>query len=209
MGCKIGSVNYEQMEECLVVKRAQHGDRAAQNYLVKRYKDIVRYRAKSYFLIGADKDDVIQEGMIGLFKAIRDYRADKNSSFKSFAEICVTKQMLTAVRMATRLKHAPLNSYISLSATSRDADDNTRQRYVASDVARDPESIVISSEQVALIESKIEQVLSDFEYKVLKQHLAGKGYREIAKELDHNAKSVDNALQRIKKKLSILRSRRS
>ncbi|PID81188.1 MAG: RNA polymerase factor sigma-70 [Clostridiales bacterium] len=207
MGCKVNGVNYEQMEEQLVVKRAQHGDGAAQNYLIKRYKNIVRYKAKSYFLIGADKDDVIQEGMIGLFKAIRDYRADKNTAFKSFAEICVTKQMLTAVRMATRLKHVPLNSYVSLSESQGERAEDC-QRYIATELAADPETIVISGEQVALIESKIEQVLSEFELKVLRQHLAGKGYREIAKDLDHNAKSVDNALQRIKKKLAVLRSRR-
>ncbi len=203
MGCKDNSRQYEQMEESLVVKRAQRGDKAAQNYLLNRYKHIVRFKAKSYFLIGADKDDVIQEGMIGLFKAMRDYRADRNATFKSFAELCITKQMLTAVRMATRLKHAPLNSYVSLS-TARAGDDHC-PAYMATAALNDPESIVISSEQVALMASKIETALSDFELRVLKQHLRGRGYREIAATLGSGVKSVDNALQRIKKKLAVLR----
>lgn len=195
-------LDYHILDEKRVVALAQKGDQSAQDYLITKYKNVVRVKARAYFLVGADKEDVIQEGMIGLFKAIRDYRPDRLANFKSFAEICITKQMLTAIRMATRKKHAPLNGYVSLNYSY--GDESNDWQLIDAVTAGDhhnPETIVISSEQVKHIKSKIEEVLSDFEQKVLAQHLEGKGYRAIAKDLDRHAKSVDNALQRIKKKL--------
>lgn len=195
-------LDYHTLDEQTVVAVAQKGDLSAQGYLITKYKNVVRAKARSYFLVGADKEDVIQEGMIGLFKAIRDYRPDRLANFKSFAEICITKQMLTAIRMATRKKHAPLNGYVSLNYSY--GDESNEWQLIDAVTAGDhqnPETIVISSEQVKHIKAKMEEVLSDFEQKVLAQHLEGKGYREIAKDLDRHAKSVDNALQRIKKKL--------
>lgn len=185
-----------------VVALARTGDPRAQEFLIKKYKNFVRGKARSYFLIGADREDIIQEGMIGLFKAIRDYRPDKIASFKAFAELCITRQMITAIKTATRQKHIPLNSYISLNKPIYDEDsERTLLDVVAGRTISNPEELVISREEFDSIEAKIGEVLSDLELQVLTYYLDGKSYQEIAENLDRHVKSIDNALQRVKRKL--------
>mgnify|MGYP000945348624 FL=1 len=177
-------------------------DRAAQDYLINKYRNFVRAKARSYFLIGADREDIIQEGMIGLYKAIRDFRNDKLSSFRAFAELCVTRQIITAIKTATRQKHIPLNSYISLNKPIYDEDsDRTLLDVLSGARISDPEELVISREEFVDIEEKMEEILSDLEWKVLMSYLDGKSYQEIAAELQRHVKSIDNALQRVKRKL--------
>lgn len=195
-------VTYEQCLEEEVVEMARLGDSKAQEFLIKKYKNFVRAKARSYFLIGADKEDIIQEGMIGLFKAIRDYRPDKISSFKAFAELCITRQIITAIKTATRQKHIPLNSYVSLNKPIYDEEsERTLMDVLTGKRGTDPEELVISKEEVNNIETKIGEILSDLEMKVLSYYLQGKSYQEIAEDLDRHVKSIDNALQRVKRKL--------
>jgi RNA polymerase sporulation-specific sigma factor len=193
---------YERMVDEDVVEDARQGDARAQEYLIKKYKNFVRAKARSYFLIGADREDIIQEGMIGLFKAIRDFRADKLSSFRVFAELCITRQIITAIKTATRQKHIPLNSYVSLNKPIYDEESDRTLLDVLSGVKiSDPEELIISREELGNIESKIGEILSDLEWKVLMSYLQGKSYQEIAVDLDRHVKSIDNALQRVKRKL--------
>lgn len=194
--------NYQSLKEEEVVEFARNGDDRAQEYLIKKYKNFVRSKARSYFLIGADKEDIIQEGMIGLFKAIRDFRPEKTSSFRAFAELCITRQIITAIKTATRQKHIPLNSYISLNKPIYDEEsDRTLLDVITGSKISDPEELIISREEVDNIESKIGEILSDLEWQVLTYYLQGKSYQEIAKDLDRHVKSIDNALQRVKRKL--------
>ncbi|MGL4741404.1 MAG: RNA polymerase sporulation sigma factor SigH [Sarcina sp.] len=185
-----------------VVKEAQDGNVIAQEIIINKYEQFVRVKAKSYFLIGADKEDIYQEGMIGLYKAIRDFNSEKESSFKAFAELCVTRQIITAIKTATRQKHIPLNTYVSLNKPIYE-EDSERTLLDVIDGLRitDPEALVIGQEEVADIEGKIKKVLSNLEMEVLNSYLDGKTYQEIAVDLDREAKSIDNALQRVKKKL--------
>ncbi len=192
---------YETMEEEALIAAAQSGDKDAESYLLSKYKKVAELNAKSYFLTGADREDLIQEGMIGLYKAIRGYDKDKAASFKSFANICINKEIISAVRRANRKKHSPLNSYVSMQQTIGDG-EVTLESAIGSGDNDNPENIVISKESVKNIESKLSQVLSSFEYEVLTAHLNGYNYKAIAKQFDRNAKSIDNALQRIKKKLA-------
>lgn len=195
-------VMYSDLKDEEVVALANNGDDKAQEFLIKKYKNYVRAKARSYFLIGADKEDIIQEGMIGLFKAIRDYCADREASFRSFAELCITRQIITAIKTATRQKHIPLNSYVSLNKPVYDDDsERTLMDVITSDGKHNPEQLVISREEVASIESKIGEVLSDLEWQVLTSYLEGKSYQEIALYLNKHVKSIDNALQRVKRKL--------
>ncbi|NLZ52229.1 MAG: RNA polymerase sporulation sigma factor SigH [Thermoanaerobacteraceae bacterium] len=185
-----------------VVEDARNGDRHALEFLINKYKNFVRAKARSYFLIGADREDIIQEGMIGLYKAIRDYRADKLSSFRAFAELCITRQIITAIKTATRQKHIPLNSYISLNKPIYDEEsDRTLMDVLSGTKICDPEELIISREEFSTIEAKIEELLSDLEWEVLTSYLQGKSYQEIAADLDRHVKSIDNALQRVKRKL--------
>jgi len=185
-----------------VVEDARNGDAKAQEYLIKKYKNFVRAKARSYFLIGADREDIIQEGMIGLFKAIRDFRSDKLSSFRAFAELCITRQIITAIKTATRQKHIPLNSYVSLNKPIYDEEsDRTLLDVLSGAKISDPEELIISREELGHIESKIGEILSDLEWKVLMSYLQGKSYQEIAVDLERHVKSIDNALQRVKRKL--------
>ena len=185
-----------------VVELARQGDRDAQEYLIGKYKNFVRAKARSYFLIGADKEDIIQEGMIGLYKAIRDYRPDKLSSFRAFAELCITRQIITAIKTATRQKHIPLNSYISLTKPIYDEDsDRTLLDVISGTRVTDPEELVISQEDFDDIEAKLGEILSSLEWNVLMYYLEGKSYQDIAEGLDRHVKSIDNALQRVKRKL--------
>lgn len=190
------------LDEQAIVAFAKNGDSAAQELIIKKYKNFVRAKARSYFLVGADREDIIQEGMIGLFKAIRDYKPDKISSFRAFAELCITRQMITAIKTATRQKHIPLNSYVSLNKPIYDDEsERTLLDVMTGNVTTDPEAIMISKESFDQIEAKIGEVLSDFEMKVLMYYLDGKSYQEISENLDRHVKSIDNALQRVKRKL--------
>lgn len=193
--------DYTNMTDEEIVERAKD-DMEAQEYLIKKYKNFVKSKARSYFLIGADKEDIIQEGMIGLYKAIRDYKQDKLSSFKAFAELCITRQIITAIKTATRQKHIPLNSYVSLNKPIYDEESDRTLMDVLSGVkVSDPEELIISREELSSIESKIGEILSSLEWEVLTSYLQGKSYQEIALELDRHVKSIDNALQRVKRKL--------
>nr|WP_279380050.1 RNA polymerase sporulation sigma factor SigH [Sporosalibacterium faouarense] len=194
--------SYELMEDEEIIKDAKNGEPRALEYLIKKYKNFVRAKARSYFLIGADKEDIIQEGMIGLYKAIRDYREDKLSSFRAFAELCITRQIITAIKTATRQKHIPLNSYVSLNKPIYDEESDRTLLDILSGVKiTDPEELIISREELNHIESKIGEILSDLEWEVLMSYLQGKSYQEIAVDLDRHVKSIDNALQRVKRKL--------
>lgn len=185
-----------------VVMEAKNGNTFAQEYLINKYENFVKAKAKSYFLIGADKEDIYQEGMIGLYKAIRDFKPDKLSSFKAFAELCVTRQIITAIKTATRQKHIPLNTYISLNKPIYDEESDRTLLDVLSEVkVADPEEMVISKEELKHIQNEIGEVLSGLEMEVLMSYLEGKSYQEIACDLDRHAKSIDNALQRVKRKL--------
>ena len=185
-----------------LVLYAHEGDIAALEHLINKYKNFVKAKARSYFLIGADREDIVQEGMIGLYKAIRDFRNDKLSSFRAFAELCITRQIITAINTATRQKHIPLNSYISLNKPIYDEDsDRTLLDILTAAKITDPEELIISREELLSIESKIGEVLSGLELEVLMSYLQGKSYQEIACDLDRHVKSIDNALQRVKRKL--------
>lgn len=185
-----------------IVIEAKSGDNRAQDYLISKYENFVKSKAKSYFLIGADKEDIYQEGMIGFYKAIRDYKPDKSTSFKAFAEICVTRQIITTIKTATRQKHIPLNTYVSLNKPIYEEEsERTLLDVLAGIKISDPEELIISKEQMDYIEDKIENVLSDLELEVLTSYLDGKSYQEIACDLERHSKSIDNALQRVKRKL--------
>ena len=188
-------------EDLLAHIRGERGDEAL-DYLINKYRNFVRSKARSYFLIGADREDIVQEGMIGFFKAIRDYRPDKLSSFRAFAELCVTRQIITAIKTATRQKHIPLNSYVSLNKPIYDEDsDRTLLDVLSGARISDPEELVISHEEFIDIEQKMEEILSDLEWRVLMSYLDGKSYQEIAVDLHRQVKSIDNALQHVKRKL--------
>ncbi|MCG0276882.1 MAG: RNA polymerase sporulation sigma factor SigH [Thermosediminibacteraceae bacterium] len=193
---------YEDMQDEEVVYEARSGSREALEYLINKYKNFVKSKARSYFLIGADREDIIQEGMIGLYKAIRDFNPAKLSSFRAFAELCITRQIITAIKTATRQKHIPLNSYVSLNKPIYDEDSERTLMDVLSEVkVTDPEELIISREEVADIEGKMGEILSKLEWEVLISYLNGKSYQEIARELKRHVKSIDNALQRVKRKL--------
>jgi len=198
----------DRLDEEVVIE-AQKRNVRAQEYLINKYKNFVKAKAKSYFLIGADKEDIYQEGMIGLYKAIRDFKADRLSSFRAFAEICVTRQIITAIKTATRQKHIPLNTYISLNKPIYDEEsDRTLLDVLSGAKITDPEELVISREEVISIQNEIGEVLSELEMEVLMSYLDGKSYQEIACDLDRHAKSIDNALQRVKRKLEKCLSKR-
>ncbi|MDS0526816.1 RNA polymerase sporulation sigma factor SigH [Clostridium sp. SHJSY1] len=197
--------NYSEFEEKLdeeIVLEAKDGNARAQEYLITKYENFVKAKAKSYFLIGADKEDIYQEGMIGLYKAIRDFKPDKLTSFRAFAELCVTRQIITAIKTATRQKHIPLNTYVSLNKPIYEEEsERTLLDVLAGFKITNPEELIISQEQMEHIESEIAKVLSELELEVLTSYLDGKSYQEIACDLDRHAKSIDNALQRVKRKL--------
>lgn len=194
--------DFDSMLDEELVLRAKDGDKEALEYVINKYKNFVRVKARSYFLIGADREDIVQEGMIGLYKAIRDFKNDKLSSFRAFAELCITRQIITAIKTATRQKHIPLNSYISLNKPIYDEEsDRTLLDILTAAKITDPEELIISKEELCSIECKIGEILSDLELEVLMSYLQGKSYQEIAVDLDRHVKSIDNALQRVKRKL--------
>ena len=194
--------DYGLMEDELLVDRVHQGDSGALDFLIHKYRNFVRAKARTYFLIGADKEDIVQEGMIGLFKAIRDYKEDKLTSFKAFAELCITRQIITAIKTATRQKHIPLNSYVSLDKPIYDEEsDRTLMDVITGVKVMDPEELIINQEEFDYIELKMGELLSDLERKVLSLYLDGQSYQEISEELNRHVKSIDNALQRVKRKL--------
>lgn len=193
---------FSTMNDEEIVEDSRAGDDRALEYLINKYKGFVRAKARTYFLIGADREDIIQEGMIGLYKAIRDFRKDKLSSFRAFAELCITRQIITAIKTATRQKHIPLNSYVSLNKPIFDEESNrTLMDIISEESINDPEEMVINREEFSGIEAKMGEILSSLECEVLTSYLQGKSYQEIAVELDRHVKSIDNALQRVKRKL--------
>ncbi|HML48219.1 MAG TPA: RNA polymerase sporulation sigma factor SigH [Clostridia bacterium] len=184
---------------------AQQADGQALEYLLGKYKNFVRSKARSYFLIGAGHEDIVQEGMIGLFKAVRDFKADKLSSFRAFAELCVTRQIITAIKTATRQKHIPLNSYVSLNKPIFDEEsDRTLLDVITEGRVTNPEELLIGQEEFINMEGQIGEMLSDLEWEVLTAYLDGRSYQEIAEDLGRHVKSIDNALQRVKRKMEKL-----
>ncbi|KMT22419.1 RNA polymerase sigma-H factor SigH [Clostridium cylindrosporum DSM 605] len=199
---KINISDYENMVDEEIVALAAEGEVFAEEYIINKYKSQVKAKTKSYFLIGADRDDIYQEGMIGLYKAIRDFKSDKLASFRAFAELCITRQIITAIKTATRQKHIPLNSYVSLNKPIYDEEsDRTLMDVLSTMHISDPEELVISKEEKQSIEDKMNEVLSPLEIQVIKSYLDGKSYQEMAEELNRHSKSIDNALQRVKRKL--------
>lgn len=193
---------FEGMEDEQIVALACEGNDIAQDFILNKYKNFVRSKARSYFLIGADREDIIQEGMIGLYKSIRDYNPDKLTSFHAFAELCVTRQIITAIKTATRQKHIPLNSYISLNKPIyEEGSDRTLLDVITGLSAQTPEELIINEEDRSAIELKMSEMLSDLEWEVLSSYLQDKSYQEIAADLHRHVKSIDNALQRVKRKL--------
>lgn len=191
----------ELSDEELIV-RIQEGGTDALDFLITKYQSFVKMKARSYFMMGGDREDIIQEGMIGLYKAIRDFRMDRLSSFKAFAELCITRQIITAIKTATRQKHIPLNTSVSLDKPVFDEEsDRTLLDVIAGSVLDDPEDLMIHKEDFIQMEEEINKVLSGLEKQVLTLYLEGQSYQEISDELNRQVKSVDNALQRIKRKL--------
>ncbi|OZM55886.1 RNA polymerase factor sigma-70 [Lottiidibacillus patelloidae] len=194
--------DFEAIEDEQLVIFVRDGNSSALEYLINKYKNFVRAKARSYFLIGADREDIVQEGMIGLYKAIRDFKGDKLSSFKAFAELCITRQIITAIKTATRQKHIPLNSYVSLDKPIYDEEsERTLLDIISGSKVMDPEDLVINQEEFDDIEVKMGELLSDLERKVLMLYLDGRTYQEISVDLNRHVKSIDNALQRVKRKL--------
>jgi RNA polymerase sporulation-specific sigma factor len=185
-----------------LVERYRAGDQAALSELLRRYRGYARAKARSYFLVGGDREDVVQEGMIGLYKAIRDYSTESGASFSSFAELCVTRQVLTAIKTATRQKHAPLNTYVSFDRPSDDDPDRTvGESLIVEEEASDPLELLVESDELARLQAAFDEVLSGLEVDVLQLYVDGRSYQEIAELLGRRVKSIDNALQRIKRKL--------
>ena len=199
---QIDAENLEHLTDEELVSLAKDGDTMALEYLISKYKNFVRSKARTYFLIGADREDIIQEVMIGLYKAIRDYRYDRQASFRAFAEICVTRQIITAIKTATRQKHMPLNSYVSLNKpVYEEESERTLSDVLTQGKAGNPEELFIDQEDYLDIERTMQRILSPLEQEVVNLYLEGKSYIEIAQHLNRQVKSVDNALQRVKRKL--------
>lgn len=196
-------LRYAEYSDYEIVSRAQHGEESAAEYLLYKYRNLVRTKVKSYFLVGAEKEDLLQVGMIGLWQAIIDFRSDRAISFPAFAKVCITRHIITAIKTATRQKQMPLNSSLSLESPS----DDSSSDWNLSDIlpgsgALDPEEMVLRHEDTKILHDTLQAVLSDFEWKVLSGYQMGKSYREIAADLRCKTKSVDNALARIKRKVS-------
>ena len=193
-----------ELEDLQLVIKARNGDGQALDALMRRYTGFVRLKASSYFLAGGDSEDLIQEGLIGLYKAVRDFRADKETSFRSFAELCVTRQIITAIKTATRFKHAPLNTYVSFSHTpaGQDSDSEcTLGDALPGPGVDDPSVCVISTEELQSLVFTLGSGLSQLEADALRLYLEGSSYEQMAEELDCDTKTIDNALQRVKRKI--------
>ena len=198
---------YNKMSDEELVIRYHDGDNVAADYLVEKYKNLVRMRARAYFLVGADNDDLIQEGMIGLYKAIRDYNPDKNVVFMVFASLCINRQIMTAVTSYNRQKNAPLNTYISLDTPVTDelGEDAVLSDVIAAEDERNPEEIFIAKEQSGQMVARVFKSLSKMEREILELYVEGMSYAEIASTLNKTTKAVDNAIQRIRNKINLIR----
>ena len=194
---------YELMQDEEIINKIKAGDKSALNYLMEKYKELVNMKVSKYYIIGAEKEDIVQEGMIGLYKAIKSYSDDKNTSFKSFANMCIERQLITAIKSSNRQKHMPLNSYLSLNMSAYDNEEENGAELMDtfdSKTIEDPLETIINKEYYDEIEKSIDKTLSQFEKQVLDRYMKGESYVTIAKRLDSPVKSVDNAIQRIRKK---------
>jgi RNA polymerase sporulation-specific sigma factor len=198
------SYNYAELADEKLVMLAQDGDETAEEYLIRKYKDVVRSKAHLYFMVGADSEDIVQEGMIGIFKAIRSYNKTKEASFHTFAEICINRQIITAIKRATRLKHSPLNTSVSLNRPLSDTEpDTTLEETLSSDSNSDPEALFLLKEDIGYLEGNGAEIFSDLELKVWNEYLKGKSYLQIADSTGRSPKAIDNAIQRTKRKLEL------
>lgn len=195
-------VEYKLMKDEDIVELVSSGDILALDYLLNKYRAFVKAKSRMYFLVGGDRDDIVQEGMIGLFKAIRDYDRHKFSSFTSFVELCIKRQIISAIKAATRKKHLPLNSYISLNKPLYEEADRILLDIIEGTKVLDPMEIFIIEEEIKKMEARMNKVLSDLELEVMQEYLQGKSYEEISLQINRDAKCIDNAIQRVKKKLS-------
>lgn len=193
---------FENLEDEELINMTKNGDKKALNYLLDKYTDIVSMKAGKYFIVGAEKEDIMQEGLIGLFKAIKSFDTQKQSSFKTFANLCIERQLQTAIKSSMRQKHMPLNSYLSFNASAYEENDDTSllEIFEQENASEDPLDIVTKKEYYNFVEDRIEETLSDFEKQVLHRYTNGESYNEIAEKVDAPVKSVDNAIQRIRKK---------
>ena len=193
---------YNNLDDNEVITKIKQGDKKALNYLLDKYTDVVSMKAGKYFIVGAEKEDIIQEGLIGLFKAIKSFNPEKQSSFKTFANLCIERQLQTAIKSSTRQKHMPLNSYLSLNISAYDENEDTSllEVFETENTAEDPLDIVTKKEYYNFVEDRVEETLSDFEKQVLHRYTNGESYTQIAERLNAPVKSVDNAIQRIRKK---------
>ena len=198
------SLDYDNMSDEELINSIRADDKKALEFLICKYKDLVNSKVNKYFIIGAEKEDIIQEGLIGLYKAIKDYKEDKQNSFKSFANLCIERQLITAIKSSNRQKHMPLNSYLSLNMPAyEDSDGNADTEVMEildANIIEDPLDTITKKEYMSNVESVIDTSLSDFEKKVLNRYIQGESYVKIAQKLDAPVKSVDNAIQRIRKK---------
>ena len=196
--------NYSVMNDEQLIELIKSGDKYAIDFLIEKYKDLVNMKVRKYFIIGAEKEDIIQEGMIGLFKAIQSFKSDKQNSFKTFANLCIERQLITAIKTSNRQKHMPLNSYLSLSASAYnnedDDSDSSMIEFFDSHTTEDPLETLTKKEYYQTVENAIDKSLSDFEKQVLRRFIKGESYVNIAESLNTPVKSVDNAIQRIRKK---------
>ena len=193
---------FDTLDDNKLIQKIKNGDKKALNYLLEKYTEVVSMKAGKYFIVGAEKEDIIQEGLIGLFKAIKSFDPEKQSSFKTFANLCVERQLQTAIKSSMRQKHMPLNSYLSLNISAYDENEDTSllEVFETENAAEDPLDIVTKKEYYTFVEDRIDETLSDFEKQVLHRYTYGESYTEIAEKLDAPVKSVDNAIQRIRKK---------
>lgn len=193
---------FDTLDDNKLIQKIKNGDKKALNYLLEKYTEVVSMKAGKYFIVGAEKEDIIQEGLIGLFKAIKSFDPEKQSSFKTFANLCVERQLQTAIKSSMRQKHMPLNSYLSLNISAYDENEDTSllEVFETENAAEDPLDIVTKKEYYTFVEDRIDETLSDFEKQVLHRYTNGESYTEIAEKIDAPVKSVDNAIQRIRKK---------
>ncbi|MCI9015824.1 MAG: RNA polymerase sporulation sigma factor SigH [Clostridia bacterium] len=193
--------NFIQMKDEDLLNLIHSGDKHALNFLLERYKELVNMKVSKYFIVGAEKEDIIQEGMIGLYKAVKDFKQDKNNSFKTFANLCIERQLITAIKTSNRQKHMPLNSYLSLNTSAYNEEDSDSILEVFnSNTAEDPLDTITKKEYYKYVEDNIDKNLSTFEKQVLQKYIQGESYNSIAQKLDAPVKSIDNAIQRIRKK---------
>ena len=196
--------DYLELTDEKLVNLAQGGDEIAEEFLIRKYKDVVRSKAHLYFMVGADSEDIVQEGMIGIFKAIRSYNKTRQASFHTFAEICINRQIITAIKRATRLKHSPLNTSVSLNKPLSEAEpDTTLEETLSSNSNTDPEALFLLKEDMGYIEGNGTEIFSDLELSVWNEYLKGRSYLQIAETMGRSPKAIDNAIQRTKRKLEL------